>query len=173
MYFTTKNKHAKTNRASVLIFGADPEGLGVALVMKQAGIDDMLIIDIREIGASFLNWHRQMFLLTPFFHSNSYFRCYHWGYWLGWRYWDFNAEWNLSVVVVPSFTKEWIWLKWALKMKNIQTHALFVWAFVCLMIKVFYVIFAKTGSIKDVPNSPILILTFFLTMMTCSNAQYV
>ena len=72
MYFTTKNKHAKTNRASVLIFGADPEGLGVAIVMKQAGIDDMLIIDIREIGASFLNWHRQMFLLTPSFHSNSF-----------------------------------------------------------------------------------------------------
>lgn len=52
--------------------GAGPAGLGVAAALKQAGVNDMLIIDAREIGASFLNWPSQMSLLTPSFHSNSF-----------------------------------------------------------------------------------------------------
>ena len=72
MYFTTKNKRMGTNRARVLIVGAGPAGLGVAIALKKAGVDDMLIVDAREIGASFLNWPRQMSLLTPSFHSNSF-----------------------------------------------------------------------------------------------------
>ena len=40
--------------------------------MKQAGVEEMLIVVSREIGSSFLNWPKQMSLLTPSFHSNSF-----------------------------------------------------------------------------------------------------
>lgn len=56
----------------MLIVGAGPSGIGVATALKQAGVTDIQIIDAREIGASFLNWPRQMSLLTPSFHSNSF-----------------------------------------------------------------------------------------------------
>jgi len=68
---TNQNQNAR-GHLSVLIVGAGPAGLGVATALKQAGVQDMLIIDAREIGASFLNWPRQMTLLTPSFHSNSF-----------------------------------------------------------------------------------------------------
>tara|TARA_Y100000588_G_scaffold393005_1_gene507133 strand:- start:2528 stop:3736 length:1209 start_codon:yes stop_codon:yes gene_type:complete len=72
MYLPTNNQPNGNDRASVLIVGAGPAGLGVAIALKQAGVEDMQIIDAREIGASFLNWPRQMSLLTPSFHSNSF-----------------------------------------------------------------------------------------------------
>ena len=72
MFFITKNKSPKKVRAEVLIVGAGPAGIGVATALKKAGVTDMLIVDAREIGASFLNWPRQMSFLTPSFHSNSF-----------------------------------------------------------------------------------------------------
>ena len=56
----------------VLIIGAGPAGLGVAAALKRAGVIDMTGIDAREVGAAFRNWPRQMSLLTPSFHSNSF-----------------------------------------------------------------------------------------------------
>ena len=72
MYFATEHQPKESARTSVLIVGAGPSGIGVATALKQAGVTDMQIIDAREIGASFLNWPRQMSLLTPSFHSNSF-----------------------------------------------------------------------------------------------------
>ena len=56
----------------VLIIGGGPAGLGVAAALKRAGVIDMTVIDAREVGAAFRNWPRQMSLLTPSFHSNSF-----------------------------------------------------------------------------------------------------
>lgn len=72
MYFARNLKSKGRDRSSVLIVGAGPSGIGVATALKQAGVTDMQIVDAREIGASFLNWPRQMSLLTPSFHSNSF-----------------------------------------------------------------------------------------------------
>ena len=72
MYFATEHQPKESARTSVLIVGAGPSGIGVATALKQTGVTDMQIIDAREIGASFLNWPRQMSLLTPSFHSNSF-----------------------------------------------------------------------------------------------------
>ena len=72
MYFATKQNNSESSQTSVLIVGAGPSGLGVAAALKQAGVTEMLIIDAREIGASFLNWPSRMSLLTPSFHSNSF-----------------------------------------------------------------------------------------------------
>ena len=67
MFFVTKNKSPKKVSAEVLIVGAGPAGIGVATALKKAGVTDMLVVDAREIGASFLNWPRQMSFLTPSF----------------------------------------------------------------------------------------------------------
>ena len=72
MFLTNRLNHKNATRAEVLIVGAGPAGLGVATALKQAGVDNLLIVDAREIGASFLNWPNQMSLLTPSFHSNSF-----------------------------------------------------------------------------------------------------
>jgi len=56
----------------VLIVGAGPAGLGVATALKRAGVIDMLVIDTKEIGASFRAWPKGMSLLTPSFHSNAF-----------------------------------------------------------------------------------------------------
>lgn len=59
-------------QTQVLIVGAGPAGLGVALALKQAGVTEQLIVDAREVGAAFRAWPRGMSLLTPSFFSNSF-----------------------------------------------------------------------------------------------------
>lgn len=56
----------------VLVIGAGPAGLGVAIALKHAGVSDFLIVDAKEIGASFRAWPKGMSLLTPSFYSNSF-----------------------------------------------------------------------------------------------------
>lgn len=56
----------------VLIIGAGPAGLGVAVALKRVGANDLLIVDAQEIGASFRAWPKGMSLLTPSFYSNSF-----------------------------------------------------------------------------------------------------
>lgn len=56
----------------VIIVGAGPAGLGLALVLAETGISNPLILDARGIGASFRNWPRETRLLTPSFPSDAY-----------------------------------------------------------------------------------------------------
>jgi len=56
----------------VLIVGAGPAGLGISMALKHAGVPDQLVIDAREVGASFSAWPRGMSLLSPSFNSNSF-----------------------------------------------------------------------------------------------------
>lgn len=72
MYFASEIETIERIDTQLLIVGAGPAGIGTASALKQAGVDEMLIVDSREIGSSFLNWPKQMSLLTPSFHSNSY-----------------------------------------------------------------------------------------------------
>ena len=44
------NSKQSITHTQVLIVGAGPAGLGVALALKQAGITDQLIVDTREVG---------------------------------------------------------------------------------------------------------------------------
>jgi putative flavoprotein involved in K+ transport len=55
-----------------LIVGAGPAGLGVAVALKQTGVSDFLVIDAREVGATFRSWTKSMSMLTPSFHSNPF-----------------------------------------------------------------------------------------------------
>lgn len=63
---------AEVLQTGVLIVGAGPAGLGVAAALKRVGVVDQLVIDARDIGASFRNWPQGMSLLTPSFHSNPF-----------------------------------------------------------------------------------------------------
>ena len=56
----------------ILIVGAGPAGLGVAQALLACGIEDLLVVDRKGVGASFEAWPQQMQLLTPSFHSNPY-----------------------------------------------------------------------------------------------------
>ena len=55
----------------VIVVGAGAAGVGMAVTLQDAGIDDVLVIDRHEIGASFARWPREMTFLTPSFPSNS------------------------------------------------------------------------------------------------------
>lgn len=56
----------------VIIIGAGPAGLGVALPLIECGITRICILEARTVGASFENWPKQMRLITPSFHSNPF-----------------------------------------------------------------------------------------------------
>jgi putative flavoprotein involved in K+ transport len=56
----------------VIIVGAGPAGLGVALPLIECGITRICILESRQVGASFENWPKQMRLITPSFHSNPF-----------------------------------------------------------------------------------------------------
>ena len=55
----------------VIIVGAGPAGLGVALALQTAGIDNYIIIDRDEVGASFDRWPAETRFITPSFPTNS------------------------------------------------------------------------------------------------------
>lgn len=61
-----------TTQTNVLIVGAGPAGLGVALALKRAGVTDQMVVDSRGVGAAFRSWPASMSLLTPSFFSNSF-----------------------------------------------------------------------------------------------------
>lgn len=60
------------DRLDVLIVGAGPAGLGVAIALGKAGVTSLRVIDRHEIGASFRRWPREMRFITPSFNANSF-----------------------------------------------------------------------------------------------------
>jgi cation diffusion facilitator CzcD-associated flavoprotein CzcO len=56
MYFASNIETVERVDIKVLIVGAGPAGIGTASALKQAGVEEMLVVDLREIGSSFLNW---------------------------------------------------------------------------------------------------------------------
>ncbi|MEM6317463.1 MAG: NAD(P)/FAD-dependent oxidoreductase [Bacteroidota bacterium] len=55
----------------VIVVGAGPAGLGVAALLQQANID-YLVLEKNEIGRSFLEWPKNMEMITPSFPSNAF-----------------------------------------------------------------------------------------------------
>ena len=56
----------------VAIVGAGPAGLGCAVALKAFGVNDIVILDRHEVGASFRRWPQEMRLITPSFTSNAF-----------------------------------------------------------------------------------------------------
>ena len=55
----------------VIIVGAGPAGIGVASLLSQSDLNH-LILDKSEIGNSFLDWPKNMEMITPSFPSNAF-----------------------------------------------------------------------------------------------------
>ncbi len=56
----------------VAVVGAGAAGLGCAAALKEFGIDDVVILDRHEVGASFRQWPMEMRFITPSFTSNAF-----------------------------------------------------------------------------------------------------
>jgi putative flavoprotein involved in K+ transport len=57
---------------NVIIVGAGPAGIGVAMALRECGIENFLILDARGAGASFAAWPPTMRMITPSFFSNPF-----------------------------------------------------------------------------------------------------
>ncbi len=63
----------KDSTYDVAIVGAGPAGLGCALALRAIGLERMTILEGSSVGASFRSWPEEMRLITPSFHSNSFY----------------------------------------------------------------------------------------------------
>ncbi|MEM1022119.1 MAG: NAD(P)/FAD-dependent oxidoreductase [Myxococcota bacterium] len=55
----------------VLVIGAGAAGIGVAVALKHAGIENYGVIERRMVGASFASWPAETRFITPSFPTNS------------------------------------------------------------------------------------------------------
>ncbi len=60
-----------TQLHDVVVVGAGAAGVGVAVTLKHAGIEDMLVLDRETVGASFSAWPEETRFITPSFPTNS------------------------------------------------------------------------------------------------------
>ncbi|MEM9283201.1 MAG: NAD(P)/FAD-dependent oxidoreductase [Verrucomicrobiota bacterium] len=56
----------------VVIVGAGPAGLGCAAALRECGVENLVLVDRRGVGASFEAWPAQMRMISPSFHSNAF-----------------------------------------------------------------------------------------------------
>lgn len=59
------------NKHDVCIVGAGAAGVGLAIALKHAGVEDVVLLDRHGVGASFERWPKETRLLTPSFPTNS------------------------------------------------------------------------------------------------------
>ena len=60
----------KSNK--VVIIGAGPSGIGMAIALIEMGLDDILILDKGQVGESFKNWPLSTRFITPSFTTNGF-----------------------------------------------------------------------------------------------------
>ena len=101
----------KTNhRFEVVIVGAGAAGIGCGVVLKDLGIENFVIVERHQVGASFSRWPEEMRFITPSFPSH------------GFGLLDLNAA-VLNTSPGFSFQKEHLSGKeYALYLENIADH---------------------------------------------------
>lgn len=55
----------------VVVVGAGPAGIGVAIALMDAGVESMLVLERNHVGSSFAQWPKETRFITPSFPSNS------------------------------------------------------------------------------------------------------
>ena len=55
----------------VVVVGGGAAGVGVAVALRDAGVDDFLVVERHTVGASFASWPAETCFITPSFPSNS------------------------------------------------------------------------------------------------------
>lgn len=64
---------AMTNRVvEVVIVGAGAAGIGCGVVLKDLGIENFVILERHQVGASFSRWAEEMRFITPSFPSHGF-----------------------------------------------------------------------------------------------------
>lgn len=63
--------NSETADYDVIVVGAGAAGVGVAITLKHAGIENYLVLDRHTVGASFAAWPAETRFITPSFPSNS------------------------------------------------------------------------------------------------------
>ena len=64
-----------TNEArsfDVVVVGAGAAGVGLGVMLRHLGIENFVILDRADVGASFLRWPRETRFITPSFNSNQF-----------------------------------------------------------------------------------------------------
>lgn len=56
----------------VVIIGAGAAGIGVAVALQDAGIEDFVVLERHTVGASFASWPAETRFITPSFPTNSF-----------------------------------------------------------------------------------------------------
>lgn len=56
----------------IVIVGAGPAGIGLAVTLRDFQFPDGVVLDRHEIGASFNRWPKEMRLITPSFNSTPF-----------------------------------------------------------------------------------------------------
>ncbi|MEM9754129.1 MAG: NAD(P)/FAD-dependent oxidoreductase, partial [Planctomycetota bacterium] len=54
-----------------IIVGGGPAGIGVAIALKDAGLENFVVLEQRKVGASFAAWPAETQFITPSFPTNS------------------------------------------------------------------------------------------------------
>ena len=62
---------AASDEYDVIIVGAGAAGVGVAIALVHAGVENFLIVDRDTVGSSFAAWPEETKFITPSFPSNS------------------------------------------------------------------------------------------------------
>ena len=60
-----------THPLDVVVVGAGPAGIGVAIALMDAGIESLLVLERDYVGSSFAQWPKETRFITPSFPSNS------------------------------------------------------------------------------------------------------
>lgn len=62
---------AAANTYDVVVVGGGAAGVGVAVALKDAGVENFLVLERQWVGASFTAWPRETRFITPSFSTNS------------------------------------------------------------------------------------------------------
>ena len=54
----------------VVIVGAGASGIGIAAMLKDFGVERMIILEREKVGSTFHKWQKEMQFITPSFTTN-------------------------------------------------------------------------------------------------------
>ena len=63
--------HAEETVCDVVVVGGGAAGVGVSIALKDAGVEELIVLERHEIGASFARWPAETRFITPSFPTNS------------------------------------------------------------------------------------------------------
>lgn len=63
---------ASENLYDVVVVGAGAAGVGVAVALQDAGIENFVVLERHSVGASFASWPAETRFITPSFPTNSF-----------------------------------------------------------------------------------------------------